>query len=358
MKQGSIVIDAVVHPYNLSPSNWIEGGQQLMEAVHSFHQLFTKDPATWLTREEYFTDFPSYATAHALFAESDCDMAILHALPILGFTSGVLTDRYKMAALRDRYPDRFVLYGNADTLDIHEAIKQLELQVKELHIVGLKFYPALFYDTGVQRWRMDDPNYAIPLLEAARDLGVRNVAIHKAMPWGAPVDYYKIGDMEDPIGRFPDMNFQMVHAGFAFLEETVMYLRSYKNFYANLEATAAFADSRPRYFAEVLGEMLYWGCEDQILFASGLNVAHPRPVLDALESIEMPKDLMEGKGYPAITPEVRRKIMGLNAARMHGIDPVKQLAKIKDDEFEQAKKGGLRAPWSGVREHAETVAVS
>ena len=64
------------------------------------------------------------------------------------------------------------------------------------------------------------------------------------MPFGAPVDYYKIGDMETAITRFPEMNFQMVHAGFAFVEETAIYLRSYKNFYANLEATISFADKR------------------------------------------------------------------------------------------------------------------
>jgi uncharacterized protein len=354
MISGNFVVDGVVHPYDLSPPNWPVGaGRDLMEAVHTFHTLFTKDPETWLSQEEYFTDFPNYATAHALFAESDVDIAILHALPRLGFTSGPVTELPKMAALRDRWPHRFVLYGNVDSLDADEAIKALERQVREYGIIGLKFYPALFYDSDVRRWRMDDPNYAIPLLEAARDLGIRNIAIHKAMPWGAPVDYYRIHDMEDPLTRFPDMNFQMVHAGFAFVEDTVIYMRSYKNFYANLESTAAFAGTRPRYFAEVLGEMLYWGLEDQIMFGSGLNIVHPQPPLAAMAAFEMPEDLIEGRGYTPVTDQTRQKILGGNAARIHGIDAAEVLAKARDDEFSVAKRNGLRPPWSGMREHAQ-----
>lgn len=355
MIEGSIVVDAVVHPYNLSRSNWIDGsGRELMDAVHQYHTLFTKDPSTWLSRDEYLTDFPSFATAHAEFAESECDMAILHALPSLGFTAGSVTDLHKMAALRDRWPNRFLLYGNVDTLDIGEALKKLEYQVTEVGIVGIKFYPAIFYETGSKRWRMDDPDYALPVLEAAQDLGIRNVAIHKAMPFGAPLEYYRIGDMEEPITRFPEMNFQMVHAGFAFVEETAIFLRSHKNFYANLEATISFAETRPRVFAEALGELLYWGSADQILFASGNNIIHPRPALETFAGFEMPADLIEGRGYPQITPEMRRKMLGENAARIHGIDTAQALAAIAGDEFEVAKQDGLRPPWSGMREYAET----
>ena len=354
MINGNFVVDAVVHPYDMSPPNWLVGARrELMEAVHKFHTLFTKEPETWLSQEEYFTDFPNYATAHALFAESQVDVAVLHALPSLGYTAGPVTRLTKMAALRDRWPHRFVLYGNVDSLDTDTAIKTLENQVREYRISGLKFYPALFYDNDVRRWRMDDPNYAIPLLEAARDLGIRNIAIHKAMPWGAPVDWYRIHDMEDPLTRFPDMNFQMVHAGFAFVEDTVIYMRNYKNLYANLETTVAFAGTRPQYFAEVLGEMLYWGLEDQILFASGLNIVHPQPPLAAMASFEMPQDLMEGRGYPAISADTRRKILGGNAVRLHVIDADEVVAATKDDEFELARRDGLRPPWSGMREHAD-----
>ena len=99
--------------------------------------------------------------------------------------------------------------------------------------------------------------------------------------------------------------------------------------------------------------MLYWGLEDQILFASGLNIVHPQPPLAAMASFEMPQDLMEGRGYPAISADIRRKILGGNAVRLHGIDADEVLATTKDDEFEVARRDGLRPPWSGMREHAD-----
>lgn len=350
----NVVVDAVVHPHNLSRSNWPAGSPaKLMTSLHSFHRLLAKDPAFWLAEQEFTTDFPAYATAHGEFAESQCDLGILHPLPCLGFTSGPVTDLHKAAAIRDRWPNRFILYGSLPTHDINQAIKDLEYQVTTLHIDGLKVYPAVFYSSEVRGWMMDDPSYALPILDAARDLGIRNIAVHKAIPWGAPVDFYRVGDMEKPIGLYPEINFQMVHAGFAFLEETRMYLQSFPNFVANLEVTMAFIVTRPRLFAETLGEMLYWGKPEQFVFASGMNLGHPRPLLEAFEAFEMPADLVEGRGYQRLTKEIKRMILGENAARMHGIDLAAAREKIKDDEFEVAKSHELRPPWSGMREYAE-----
>jgi uncharacterized protein len=67
----------------------------------------------------------------------------------------------------------------------------------------------------------------------------------------------------------------------------------------------------------------------------------------------MPEDLIEGRGYPSVTDETRQKILGGNAARIHGIDAAEVLAKARDDEFSVAKRDGLRPPWSGMREYAQ-----
>ena len=39
----------------------------------------------------------------------------------------------------------------------------------------------------------------------------------------------------------------------------------------------------------------------------------------------MPQELQEKWGYPAVTDEVRAKILGLNLARLTGIEPVKRI---------------------------------
>jgi hypothetical protein len=89
------------------------------------------------------------------------------------------------------------------------------------------------------------------------------------------------------------------------------------------------------------------------MFGSGLNIVHPQPPLASLAGFVMPEDLIEGRGYPSLTDETRRKILGGTAARIHGIDPAEVLDKAKADEFSAAKQDGLRPPWSGLREYAQ-----
>jgi predicted TIM-barrel fold metal-dependent hydrolase len=352
---GKFVVDATVHPFDYSEENWGDGYKQVIGGFHH-HRLYNKvvessRPDYLLRQNEFVSDFDPYAMAHALFAESVVDFAIIHALPNLGFTKGVVTDLDKMVKLRERFSDRFKLYGWVTTLDLDEAIKHLEWQVREAHIDGLKCFPSLIYKGKHTGWRMDGPDFAVPLFEAARDLGIKNIAIHKALPMfgPSPMSFFKVDDLDAVLPKFPDINFFMIHAGMNFLEETCVMLHRFPNFHANLESTFANAVERPRIFAETLGQMLYHGTPEQIVFASGCNLLHPQPALEAFEAFQMPKDLVEGFGFPEVTDEIKAKILGLNIARTHGIDPHAVLAAVKDDEFERAKADGLAAPWSALR---------
>jgi uncharacterized protein len=357
---GKFVVDATVHPFDYSEENWGDGYKQVMGGYHH-HRLYNKvvestRPDYLLRQNEFVSDFDPYAMTHALFAESDVDYAIIHALPNLGFTKGVVTDLHKMVKLRERFSDRFKLYGWVTTLDLDEAIKHLEWQVREAHIDGLKCFPSLVYQGKHTGWRMDGPEFAVPLFEAARDLGIKNIAIHKALPMfgPSPMSFFKVDDLDAVLPQFPDINFFMIHAGMTFLEETRVLLHRFPNFHANLESTFANVVERPRLFAETLGEMLYHGSPEQIVFASGCNLLHPQPALEAFEKFEMPRDLVEGRGYPEVTAEIKAKILGGNIARTHGIDPSLVMDNIKDDEFEHKKRGGLALPWSSLR-HDEVV---
>jgi predicted TIM-barrel fold metal-dependent hydrolase len=343
----TFVIDAVAHPFNMSPEN------RAIELTGNPLPSYLADERYTLTGEEQLTDFPAYATAHALFAESQADMAVLHALPTFPHTVGPFTDLRKVAAMRDRWPARFLLYGTVDTMDADEAIRSLERQVEELHIDGLKLYPAIKYQGAMRGWKMDDREFAVPLLEAARDLGIRNVAVHKIIPVGTGMEYFRVGDFEAPLAQFPEINFHVVHAGYSFLEEFRLLFEWFPNLYANLENTVAFAVMRPRVFAEILGEMLYWGSAERICSGSGVNLMHPRPLIEAVRDFVMPEDLIEGRGYPPVTEAMKALMLGGNLARVHGIDPVAARARIGEDEFEVARRDGLREPWSGLREPAE-----
>jgi predicted TIM-barrel fold metal-dependent hydrolase len=342
----TFVIDAVAHPFNMSEDNLA------MQLTENPLPSFAKEERFALGPGEQLLDFPAYATAHALFAESQADMAVLHALPRFAHTLGPFCDVRKVAAMRDRWPNRFLLYGTVDTMDADEAIRSLEHQVAEHHIDGVKVYPAIHYQGAMHGWKMDDREFAIPLFEAVRDLGIRNVAVHKIIPVGTGMEYFRVGDFETPLGLFPEINFHVVHAGYSFLEEFNLLFEWFPNLYANLENTIAYAVLRPRVFAEVLGELLYWGSADRICSGSGVNLMHPRPPLEAMHDFVMPEDLIEGKGYPVVTDEIKRLILGGNIARVHDVDVAAARDAIAGDEFEVLKRDGLREPWSGLREPA------
>jgi uncharacterized protein len=364
MINGKFIVDATVHPFDYGVDNWGNGYKQILGGYHH-HRLYNKvveseRPEYLLRQEEFISDFDGDAMAHALFAESWVDFAIIHALPNLGFTKGVVTDLERMVKLREKLPERFQLYGWVTTLDLDEAIKSLEWQVREVGIQGLKCFPSLVYKGKSTGWRMDGPEFAVPLFEAARDLGIKNIAIHKALPMfgPSPMSFFKVDDLDAVLPSFPDINFFMIHAGMTFLEETRVMLHRFPNFHANLETTFANVVERPRLFAETLGEMLYHGTPEQIVFASGCNLLHPQPALEAFERFQMPQDLIDGRGYPEVTDEIKAKILGLNIARTHGIEPAKVMEAIKGDEFEQAKAaaGGLAEPWSALRQDSVTSA--
>ena len=63
----------------------------------------------------------------------------------------------------------------------------------------------------------------------------------------------------------------------------------------------------------------------------------------------MPKDLVEGYGYPELTEEVKRKILGLNAARLLGID-LHEFRRVTG-QHEFAKPRTLAEPWSELRKN-------
>ena len=48
-----------------------------------------------------------------------------------------------------------------------------------------------------------------------------------------------------------------------------------------------------------------------------------------MRNFDIPKDVREGWGYPEITDQTRAKILGLNLAKLTGLDPRKRVASSK-----------------------------
>ena len=356
MWEGLVVADAVVHPYNLAVANQNPAAKPQLDAVYAAHVMATGDhPEHVLTREEFFSDFPFEAMARSLFVESPTDFAVLHALPNLGFANSYVTAPERAAAFRDSYPGRFAFYATVDTPKVDEAIRALEWQVRELGVDGLKLYPAFFYDGVAEGWRLDGTDFATPVLEAARDLGIRNVAVHKTL-WlpPAPKEAFDLDDVSGALEHFGDLNFFLVHAGAAFIDRTAELLARHSNLYATMETTFAYLVVRPEVFASVLARFLNACGAGRLLYGSGSNLSHPDLLLRAFADYELPAATLEKYGCPQLTAQDRAAILGGNALRLHGRTPESVLADTAGDVFDVERAAGGAPPWSGVRSHADS----
>jgi predicted TIM-barrel fold metal-dependent hydrolase len=127
-------------------------------------------------------------------------------------------------------------------------------------------------------------------------------------------------------------------------------LQWHPNIWVSTEGTTALITKAPRKFAEIIGTLMAAGAAERILWAVGGAVVHSRLLEEAFWRFEMPRDLIEQYGLPDITDDVKRNMLGLNAARLLGLDLDAVTRQINADEF--AKPRELAEPWSSLRHEA------
>jgi hypothetical protein len=82
------------------------------------------------------------------------------------------------------------------------------------------------------------------------------------------------------------------------------------------------AKKSPRWFAEIVGEILYWAGPQKIMWSvDWLGQVSFKEMVQRFIDFQMPEELQEGYGYPAISHEDRRLMFGLNLANLLGVDP-------------------------------------
>ena len=359
---GMFIIDAVSHPYNFDASNYGEDqySHASSEATAELAWALVAAPPSpeyALSRSAYMSDWSVDDTAAMLFGESQTDVAICHHLPIYAFKDGLVSIE-KTAEAREKYPHRFVgAYAGVDPLAGKEALASLDHQASLFRPDGVKMYPTSWNGQTVRNWRMDDPEITFPILEKASEMGIKVAAIHKAVPIGpVPVtDAYGAKDVEGAATHFPDMNFEVVHGGLSYVEDTAWLMSRYQNVYINLEILNIVLLRRPRTFAKILIDLLSVGGAPvlkRLCWGTGTILHHPRPTIEAFLDFQFPEDLLDGAGMlgpiEPLTMEDKADILANNYARLHGWDVATLEANIGDDQFRRAPGEALPAPYSLV----------
>ena len=149
-------------------------------------------------------------------------------------------------------------------------------------------------------------------------------------------------DLAPAARAFPKVTFEIVHGGFAYAREIAALLEKFENVTVNLEGAPCYALNFPGKFAEMMAPLLASGAHDRIFFSTGAPVMHAQPFVEAFWRFEMPK------GYPALTEQMKRGILGENFARQHGWDIPALKKACAADKYGLHRKSRT-PPWSVLR---------
>lgn len=339
------IIDGVCHPYNFEPDN-LNGrfGRIFNDVMYSFHPV-VNPPGAALTRGQWERDWQPREFIETMLLESHTDVCCVHSTPIYdAYHDGLVTNE-KGAWLKQHHPERVIWYACVDLFaERAEVLGTLERCIAE-GADGIKLYPSRYVEGFTESWRMDSRSIAFPVFEYALEHGVRNIAVHKALPIG-PIssEGMLVDDISAAANCFTELNFQIVHAGFMFVEETAMLMRNHPNVFATMEASMLFTILDPPQQARLFAEFFGAGGFERVIYASAAVNPHPQVVIEALEAFEMPPE-----SPFQLSDEARALIMGGNLARLHGIDPGARARALAGDEFDRVReRDGLRRPWSTV----------
>jgi predicted TIM-barrel fold metal-dependent hydrolase len=232
----------------------------------------------------------------------------------------------------------------------------------------------------MRRWRLDDEQVAYPMYELVvknraqlkKHPGFFNINIHKGLSTNALPSQPELGnpaDIPKAATDWPELNFIMYHAcirpGFWALNaledvksgrlrdgvpdilwctEFAVDCARFPNVYAELGTTfASTVITFPTVCAHLLGQFLKYFGEDRVVFGCDSPLyGGPQWQIEALWRFEIPEDMARQYGYPRLTEGAKRKILGLNSARLY-----KLAASGNINEQGQGHGKGLYKPFPG-----------
>ncbi len=281
--------------------------------------------------------------ADLVFRQSDTAMAVLSAIPVVGEANPLSIDameRGRQVAARLCGDERVLVQAQAvpNVGRIEAALEAMAAVAAAHELSGWKVYTHT-----PNGWFLDDhdPELA-PVGEAflaqVEALGPPVVAVHKGLSGGSP--YASPQDIGPAAANHPGVSFLVYHSGYesgvregpydpagAGIDRLVRSLADAglgpgANVYAELGSTWRQVMGDPDAAAHLLGKLLIAVGEDNVLWGTdSIWYGSPQDQIAAFRTFEIAPALQEQFGYPALTPEVKAKVLGGNAARLLAVEP-------------------------------------
>ena len=95
----------------------------------------------------------------------------------------------------------------------------------------------------------------------------------------------------------------------------------------------------------MLGQMIQTAGADHILWGTdSIWGGSPQSQIERLRRLQMKPELIEKYSYPELKPAIKNQILGLNAAKLLGVDPAAKRSAIQADKLSQLKHEYRKSP--------------
>jgi len=205
---------------------------------------------------------------------------------------------------------------------------------------------------------LHDEDTGLAMIEKARALGVKNICVHKGLPFGRRSYKHSLASDIGIVAKiFPDVNFLVYHSGFIAgqpegpydpnrgegIDELIRSVEEHEiprnsNVYAELGSTWRYAMRDPNTAAHIIGKLVKHIGEKNVLYGSDcIWYGSPQDQIQAFRAFQISDELQEKHGYPKMTSELRARIFGLNATRPYGINVDEVLKRARHDVIERRR---------------------
>ena len=304
-----------------------------------------------------------------IFVESETTVACITGTPDTRNQGPACNQaRTQMLELMERYGgSRLLFHCNTEPERNGEPQYMAQAASQYKNIAAWKGYPL----DGIPNGLAND-NLLNTYVKAARDLGIKIIAMHRGISGDIYTGPNSPLDVVRAAKAAPDIKFLVYHAGWSSrteaaydpqapsaglvgvdrliraLEENQIPPNS--NVYAELGTTWRNLSMQPQNAAHVIGKLLRYVGEDRVLWGTDCVMGgSPAGRIAAMRTLVIPEALQQAHGYPALTPEIKRKIFGLNGAAAYGIDVAKTRYVVTNDDINQLRMSFLDDPRSVPR---------
>lgn len=370
------IFDVQTHHVAL-PEQAPHADQQLLHRILGWRESARRMTPALQDRQAQMADLYLENYIKEVFLDSETDVVALSTLPATSEETDVITPEviYKSRSWINELTSspRVINHGHFSPDLGQQNVEYMHAQLEKIKIEAWKGFTGTPRAKGKAGWRIDDERLSYPALEFARKSGIRNICLHKGLPFPGDPNWWSPMDVPRAALDFPDMNFLIYHAGFRDVRHVLRAARDrfrktghvpwtsdlcawkkrhpeVKNIYMELGSTfALMVSSSPVLAAHVVGMIIDAFGVDHVLWGTdSVWWGSPQWQIEAFRRLEMPEDLMQRFGWKPLTDEMKQQVFGLNAARVYGVDPETKRNPLPGDYLERLRKlyqqSGLSAP--------------